>query len=102
MDRGDVTAPEPFQTTRYRCPWCRRSWSARAAAAEHIARCWFNPETRSCKTCDSYVPAYHGDGRTESSSPERCTQGIKFEPHEYREGIIVLPLHCPKYRREDA
>ena len=100
-----MTAPEPFQTTRYRCTWCRRSWSAKKACADHIARCWLNPENRSCKTCMHFEPAYHGDGWTESSTDEKCRAGVELMRDveldiEYDRAI--LPLHCPKWEREEA
>jgi hypothetical protein len=100
-----MTEPEPFQTTRYRCKWCRRSWSAKKAAADHIARCWLNPENRSCKTCDNYEEMSSCDSGYHCGCPlipESCRVGIEFEPHEDREGVVMLPLHCPQYTREEA
>jgi hypothetical protein len=46
--------PIAIRTTRYRCPFCARSRSRRATTTAHIARCWHNPETRSCLTCEHH------------------------------------------------
>lgn len=41
---------------RYRCPFCPRSLSGKTAMVAHIGRCWYNPATRSCKTCRHFEP----------------------------------------------
>jgi len=46
--------PIALTVTRYRCPFCTRSRSRKAATVEHISRCWHNPEVRACLTCDHY------------------------------------------------
>ena len=92
-----MSEPIPKQVTRWSCPHCHRSWSKRRSASDHIERCWFNPDNRSCKTCINYQPAYHGDGWTEGSSDEKCVKGVEFVPHEYREDIVMLSLHCEKW-----
>lgn len=45
--------PEPiaYVTTRHRCPHCRRSYANKATAVNHMARCFTDPERRTCKTC---------------------------------------------------
>lgn len=48
------TAPITLTVTRYRCPFCTRSRSRKATTEQHVARCWRNPETRSCLTCEHY------------------------------------------------
>ena len=99
-----MTEPEPFQTTRYRCTWCRRSWAAKRTCTEHIARCWFNPANRSCKTCEHFEPAYHGDPFTEGSTPEKCHAGVDLM-RDVELGTLydrpLLPLHCPKWERKE-
>ena len=50
--------PIAVKVTRYRCPFCRRSWSSRKRAADHIGRCWLNPEARGCKTCEHWQAHY--------------------------------------------
>jgi hypothetical protein len=92
------TEPDRIIVTRWRCPHCRRSWAGKAPAAAHIARCWLNPDNRSCKTCVNHEPAT-ASSYEEPGSDEHCFAGIKLEAHEYREGIIVLPLHCPQWKQ---
>jgi len=48
LSAADTREPEAFTVTRYRCPYCRRSWLSKKRAISHIAKCWWN---RGCKTC---------------------------------------------------
>lgn len=59
--------PIALTVTRYRCPFCTRSRAKKATTAEHIARCWHNPEVRACLTCEHHEPAV--------SSNEQCIPG---------------------------
>jgi len=44
-----LTEPvEQFTQTRYRCPYCRRSWTSLKRANAHRDGCWYN---RGCLTC---------------------------------------------------
>ena len=40
-----------YETKRYRCPHCRRSYGQRGSAIKHVRRCFLSPSVRSCKTC---------------------------------------------------
>lgn len=44
-----------FKTTRYKCPFCSRSYSRRTPANRHIDRCWRNPAVRGCKSCAWHI-----------------------------------------------
>lgn len=46
--------PLAVRVTRYRCPACARSHATKQRCVEHIARCWYAPENRSCKTCTHF------------------------------------------------
>jgi hypothetical protein len=46
-----------INVTRHQCPYCRRAWSNKKAAERHVARCWYNPAVRACKTCSHFWPA---------------------------------------------
>lgn len=46
----------PYETTRYRCDFCRRSYAAKSKANKHEAACWHNPASHSCFTCTHYHP----------------------------------------------
>ncbi len=66
-------APIAIQVTRYRCPYCTRSRAKKAATEQHIARCWHNPGTRSCKTCVHYEAADpNGPYPEHPGWPESC------------------------------
>jgi hypothetical protein len=62
---------DPIKTTvvRYKCPFCNRHESRKATAVAHIARCWSNPDNKTCRTCALFVPATF-------DSPEQCDLGI--------------------------
>jgi hypothetical protein len=70
-----------IRVTRYQCPHCHRTRSTRRAAEAHIARCFKNPEARSCKTCAAYQPP-EGPDYSESGRPiypgcaESCHGGV--------------------------
>ncbi|MER5461631.1 hypothetical protein ABT010_13275 [Streptomyces sp. NPDC002668] len=51
-----TAVPVAIQVTRYACPHCARSRAKKAATVEHIARCWHNPDNRTCKTCVHFDP----------------------------------------------
>lgn len=43
--------PIAVKVTRYRCPHCARSASSSTRCRKHMARCWYNPDGKGCKTC---------------------------------------------------
>ena len=76
-----MTQPIPVRVLRHKCPFCPRTHARPVRAREHIARCWYNPEARGCKTCKHFEPA-EGDspdwttGYGGSYTPEDCAIGI--------------------------
>lgn len=52
----------PVTVVRHQCPHCRRTWAKQPAAASHVARCWNNPDVRSCKTCEHHEPGEAAGG----------------------------------------
>jgi hypothetical protein len=89
------TTPEPVElrVVRYRCPYCTRSRSKKAATVEHIARCWHNPETRACKTCVNYEPA-DPDGPYPEHPGWPATCGVE---RDITTGIVsACPLWQPR------
>lgn len=107
-----MSDPEKIQVTRYRCPHCRKSWSAKRATLEHMGRCWLDPQNRSCRTCDHFRPGYGGtdSGWNEGwHQKEHCAVGIELHPvpdDDVLDSDVTvepekgLPLHCPSWTAE--
>lgn len=70
-----MTVPIPFVVTRFRCPFCPRTASSKKRTAEHIGRCWHNPQARSCKTCKHYEPAEPSGDYCFPGRPCNCNEG---------------------------
>lgn len=64
-----MSEPIPVKVTRYRCPHCPRTGSSKARARTHMARCWYNPAARGCKTCKHFDNTYEDYG-------EDCNAGV--------------------------
>lgn len=52
-----MSEPIPVLVKRYKCPFCSRSRSREQVTRDHIARCWLNPDNKTCKTCANFVPS---------------------------------------------
>jgi hypothetical protein len=90
-----VTVPVAVRSVRHQCPFCRRTWGHRAAAAAHIARCWHNPEARACKTCVHYEPTDpNGPYPEHPGWPEACFAGQDI--------TAGLATHCTHHATEEA
>jgi len=76
----DPTAPEPipFVTTRYACPYCTRTASAKARIREHMGRCWYNPDARGCKTCANFRDGEAGSYPEDPGVEEYCGLGVNL------------------------
>jgi hypothetical protein len=95
---ADATA-SPVTVVRHQCPHCRGTWAKPAAAKAHIARCWKNPDVRSCKTCLHFEPAESGRCWGDPycncpDTPESCAAGASLE-----DGLAV---DCPLWRALEA
>lgn len=99
MTDTTITEPVKVQVTRWRCPFCGRSHSGRGRAREHMARCWFNPAARSCKTCVQFQPAIDdcpGTPGCGCGNDEFCRAGLSVEvPSENRPDKTTFPVNCP-------
>jgi hypothetical protein len=98
-----VTLPEVVLMKRYRCPFCHRSLSKEKPMVEHMARCWFNPDKKTCKTCafrrdvyDLPCDVQSGCGCQDGGDAYRCDKGIKLADHgtEIKSG-------CPSWMSRD-
>lgn len=79
-----MSVAESFTTVRWRCPHCRRSWSSKARANEHVAVCWRDPTKRACLTCKHHQTGYPG-GYEEPPHPEECEVS-----HSFPDGHVFL------------
>jgi hypothetical protein len=85
---------------RYECPFCQRRRSAKAATREHIARCWENPETRSCKTC-ALLDSYEGGDTCFPGRPCDCNDAFARcgAGHQLDIGSQEYPVTgCPDWK----
>ena len=54
-----MNSVEVFVQRRFRCGACRKSWTTKKTAAEHVYRgCHKDPATRTCATCAHFEPGY--------------------------------------------
>lgn len=103
---------ESFLALRWKCPFCRKSWSSKARANEHVKTCWLDPANQTCKTCTHHVPAEAG-GCTERGGcqcqdiEEHCLVGVDMtrtdfvwtragDPPEERT-VTVVQVNCEKW-----
>lgn len=90
-----MSEPIPVNVVRYRCPHCSRSRAKKKTAQQHIARCWYNPAARGCKTCALYdhfpggEPCFPGRHCDCNDGHERCGAGLDLE--------AGLKTGCPRW-----
>jgi hypothetical protein len=74
-----LTEPvEQFTQTRYRCPYCRRSWTSLKRANEHRDQCWYG---HGCMSCRHVEQAYGGNYVT------GCEAGVDLSDPDYPEQV---------------
>ena len=83
----------PYETTRYRCDHCRKSYSKKGTCLAHEKECHHDPAVRACTTCKHFVPR---------DTPEHWVNGCTanaFEIQDYTTGEIVEDFrrHCPMW-----
>lgn len=94
-----ATEPEQFVATRFRCPHCRRSWSSKKLAADHMGRCWRNPAARACKTCAHYF-LHAAEPDVGYVGEEGCDLGVQW-PESLR-GVETLAVHCEQWEADSS
>lgn len=100
-----VAEPVVLKVTRYRCPFCTRSRSSKAAIRPHIPRCWHNPAGRGCGICEHYLPAYDGS-YDEPGEPEGCAIDLSpqvpasDEDRKHTGDEYVTVRNCPGWEPE--
>lgn len=73
-DDGNVI---PFQTTRYRCPHCRKTGSSRKRMQEHADACIVDPFTRACRTCKFDVSHVLASEDHVTKTEKACSKGVR-------------------------
>ena len=43
-----------YEVKAYRCSYCSKLHGQKANCKRHEVKCFFNPDTRSCASCDSH------------------------------------------------
>ena len=87
--------PVRIVVTRWKCPHCPRSRSAKSATAAHIQRCWHNPQVRSCKTCEHHI-IVEWDPEVGLRGFERCgADGQDLDP------ITSPAVNCPTWAQKE-
>jgi endogenous inhibitor of DNA gyrase (YacG/DUF329 family) len=96
-----MTTAIRLKVVRYQCPHCRRTHSKKQAAELHIARCWYNPAARACKTCVHFTPEDPDGPYPEHPGwREQCEQGRKLLSGLHTEcPMWEAPAPCPECQR---
>lgn len=85
-----MSEPRPITVTRWVCPYCNRGRAHKTATITHMARCWRNPEARSCFTCTHFNSGEdHPDHNF--TRHESCSKGIDLQE-------AGLPVGCPTWK----
>jgi hypothetical protein len=101
----ETAAPLTVTVRRYECPFCHRRRSSRAVTAEHMGRCWLNPDVRSCKTCANFEESYDACGcepgcnwgSPSGPAPASCAAG-----RDLPEGAEFPVTGCPLWAALEA
>lgn len=96
-----MSEPIEFLQRRWKCPHCSRSRARRTATEQHIARCWWNEDNRTCKSCIFFFPAEgaRACGTSDCNCPDvpaSCDAGVALPD------TAALPIvGCEKWRSRD-
>jgi hypothetical protein len=72
--------------TAYKCSsfFCSKIYANKKQAKAHEKKCYRNPETKSCATCQNF--SYDGEKQT-------CFQGIPFDGKKLKTGCEKYVVH---------
>ena len=73
--------------TAFKCSHCSKIYSNPKQTKAHEKKCYRNPETKSCATCQNFD--YDGENQS-------CSQGISFEGKKLNTGCEKHAVH-PDY-----
>lgn len=87
---------------RYGCPHCRRWRSSEPRTQSHMARCWKNPDARSCGSCVNHLPPTKGENAEwntgyPGSPPEPRSCDADIDNNTYG-----MPRDCPSWEPDEA
>lgn len=82
---------EAYETTRYRCPFCRKTWAKQSTCYGHIqAGCHKDPRSATCATCKFLMDDDNGHW---DSNPG-CALGCGRFAHRR----VDRPRNCPLWQ----
>lgn len=89
-----------YEVKAYHCSYCKKYGLSKAWIKKHEQKCFFNPETRSCVTCENYKIELVGDsGETFELEKPLCLQKIDLTgPND---GKWALNTNCPLWKEVD-
>ena len=100
-----------YETKRYRCPHCRRSYGAKGTAERHLERCFRNPSRRTCMTCVHQRKGVFGEpdcAISEGAWPccaecgnSRRSEGADLDCRHPGQEANYLQVLCPSWEARD-
>jgi len=69
--------------TAYKCDNCKKVTVTKQGMKKHEAKCFWNPDTKSCMTCDNFTP-------DDYEAPRLCSRGMDLQKG--------LNTGCPSYK----
>lgn len=89
----------PEQIIRYRCIHClKKAYASKYDAIKHERRCFFNPDSRSCVTCENATTKVIYDS-------DDCIEDIKDWCNETNREIYLkgYPIkHCSSWKQKEC
>ena len=85
-----------IEITAYQCEYCKKKiLKSKSGMRSHEKKCFWNPETRSCMTCNNYT--------TGENYPSRCKYDFMNKNEVYGENEIYreikkLQTNCDLYK----
>ena len=69
----------PKELTMYECEYCKKKrYKNKSSAVRHEKKCFRNPETKSCATCEFYFPGNKHCSKGYKDMSTNCT-GYKWD-----------------------
>lgn len=84
----------PYETTRWRCDHCRKSYARKGACASHEAECHLDPDVRACTTCVHFQPPTN---RWEANGCGLDAFPVWDDPVTGREERVCFVRHCSEW-----